>query len=75
MELSIEKGERIYFLLKIKNQMLYLEQFFELYLYACKKCKVFVENFRVEQKTDYEKLVFEIKTDSSINPNALTEAA
>jgi DNA-directed RNA polymerase subunit alpha len=26
------------------------------------------KNFRVEQKTDYEKLVLEIKTDSSINP-------
>ena len=35
-----------------------------------------IENFRVEQKTDYEKLVFEIKTDGSINPkDALTEAA
>ena len=30
----------------------------------------------MEQKTDYEKLVFEIKTDGSINPkDALTEAA
>jgi DNA-directed RNA polymerase subunit alpha len=38
--------------------------------------KFSVENFRVEQKTDYEKLVFEIKTDGSINPkDALTEAA
>ena len=35
-----------------------------------------VENFRVEQKTDYEKLVFEIQTDGSIHPkDALTEAA
>jgi DNA-directed RNA polymerase subunit alpha len=35
-----------------------------------------IENFRVEQKTDYEKLVFEIKTDGSIPPKeALTEAA
>ena len=35
-----------------------------------------VENFRVEQKTDYEKLVFEILTDGSIHPkDALTEAA
>ena len=35
-----------------------------------------VENFRVEQKTDYEKLVFEIVTDGSIHPqDALTEAA
>jgi DNA-directed RNA polymerase subunit alpha len=41
-----------------------------------KNVKYSVENFRVEQKTDYEKLVFEIKTDGSINPkDALTEAA
>ncbi len=38
--------------------------------------KYSIENFRVEQKTDYEKLVFEIQTDGSINPkDALTEAA
>ncbi len=38
--------------------------------------KYAIENFRVEQKTDYEKLVFEIKTDGSITPkDALTEAA
>lgn len=35
-----------------------------------------VENFRVEQKTDYEKLVLEISTDGSIHPKeALKEAA
>ena len=35
-----------------------------------------VENFRVEQKTDYEKLVIEITTDGSIHPKeALKEAA
>jgi DNA-directed RNA polymerase subunit alpha len=27
-----------------------------------------IENYRVEQKTDYEKLVFNIKTDGSIHP-------
>ncbi len=38
--------------------------------------KYSIEDFRVEQKTDYEKLVFEIQTDGSINPkDALTEAA
>ena len=38
--------------------------------------KYTVENFRVEQKTDYEKLVFEIETDGSIHPkDALREAA
>ena len=35
-----------------------------------------VENYRVEQKTDYEKLVIEVLTDGSINPkDALKEAA
>lgn len=41
-----------------------------------KNVKYAVENYRVEQKTDYEKLVFEIKTDGSIHPkDALKEAA
>jgi DNA-directed RNA polymerase subunit alpha len=35
-----------------------------------------IENYRVEQKTDYEKLIFEIITDGSIHPkDALKEAA
>jgi len=38
--------------------------------------KYSVENFRVEQKTDYEKLVLEILTDGSIHPkDALKESA
>jgi DNA-directed RNA polymerase subunit alpha len=41
-----------------------------------KNVKYSIENFRVEQKTDYKKLVFEIVTDGTINPkDALTEAA
>ena len=41
-----------------------------------KNVKFSIENFRVEQKTYYEKLVFEIITDGSIHPkHALTEAA
>lgn len=41
-----------------------------------KNVKYSIENYRVEQKTDYEKLVFEISTDGSIHPKlALTEAA
>ena len=41
-----------------------------------KNVKYSVENFRVEQKTDYEKLIFEISTDGSIHPkDALMEAA
>ena len=38
--------------------------------------KYSIENYRVEQKTDYEKLVLEIETDGSIHPKeALKEAA
>ena len=41
-----------------------------------KNVKYSVENYRVEQKTDYEKLVIDIKTDGSIHPKeALKEAA
>ena len=38
--------------------------------------KYSIENYRVEQKTDYEKLIIEIQTDGSIHPkDALKEAA
>jgi DNA-directed RNA polymerase subunit alpha len=38
--------------------------------------KYTIENFRVEQKTDYEKLILEITTDGSVHPKeALKEAA
>lgn len=41
-----------------------------------KKVQYGIENYRVEQKTDYEKLVLDIETDGSITPqNALTEAS
>jgi DNA-directed RNA polymerase subunit alpha len=41
-----------------------------------KNVKYSIENFRVEQKTDFEKLLIEIVTDGSIHPkDALTEAA
>jgi DNA-directed RNA polymerase subunit alpha len=41
-----------------------------------KNVKFFVEDYRVEQKTDYEKLILEIATDGSIAPKeALKEAA
>lgn len=41
-----------------------------------KNVKYAVENFRVDQKTDYEKLVIEITTNGSIHPkDALKEAA
>lgn len=41
-----------------------------------KNVKYSIENYRVEQKTDYEKLILDIDSDGSIHPKkALTEAA
>jgi DNA-directed RNA polymerase subunit alpha len=41
-----------------------------------KNVKYSIENYRVEQKTDYEKLIVEIATDGSIHPkDALKEAS
>lgn len=40
-----------------------------------KNVKYTVENTRVEQKTDYEKLVIEIQTDGSIHPEKALEGA
>jgi DNA-directed RNA polymerase subunit alpha len=41
-----------------------------------KNVKYYVENYRVEQKTDYEKLIMEITSDGSIHPkDALKDAA
>jgi DNA-directed RNA polymerase subunit alpha len=41
-----------------------------------KNVKFSVENYRVEQKTDFEKLIIEIRSDGSIHPkDALKEAA
>lgn len=41
-----------------------------------KNVKYYIENTRVEQKTDYEKLVIEVQTDQSIHPKtALKDAA
>jgi DNA-directed RNA polymerase subunit alpha len=41
-----------------------------------KNVKYSIENYRVEQKTDYEKLIIDITTDGSIHPeDALKEAA
>jgi len=41
-----------------------------------KNVKYSIENYRVEQKTDYEKLLLEVATDGSIHPeDALKEAA
>jgi DNA-directed RNA polymerase subunit alpha len=77
IELTIEKGRGYVPAEENKKQnapigTIFIDSIFT----PIKNVKYNIENFRVEQKTDYEKLVFEIKTDGSINPkDALTEAA
>ena len=77
MELTIEKG-RGYVTAEENKQVdselgvITIESVFT----PVKNVKYSIENYRVEQKTDYEKLIFEINTDGSIHPkDALTEAA
>ncbi len=77
IELNIEKGRGYVQAEENKNQehefgVITIDSIFT----PIKNVKYSVENYRVEQKTDYEKLVFEITTDGSIHPkDALKEAA
>ena len=77
MEITIEKGRGYVPAEENKNSndvlgVIAIDSIFT----PIKNVKYNVENFRVEQKTDYEKLIFEITTDGSIHPkDALTEAA
>jgi DNA-directed RNA polymerase subunit alpha len=77
MELSIEKGRGYVPAEENKKSTAPIGTIFTDSIFTpIKNVKYSVENFRVEQKTDYEKLVFEIMTDGSINPqDALTDAA
>jgi DNA-directed RNA polymerase subunit alpha len=77
MEISIEKGRGFVLAEDNKKVSTPLGTIFIDSIYTpIKNVKYAVENFRVEQKTDYEKLIFDIITDGSITPkNALTEAA
>lgn len=77
IELTIEKGRGYVPAEENKKQNAAIGTIFIDSIFTpVKNVKYNIENFRVEQKTDYEKLVFEIKTDGSINPkDALTEAA
>jgi len=77
LELTIEKGRGYVPAEENKKQNAVMGTIFTDSIFTpVKNVKYAIENFRVEQKTDYEKLVFEIKTDGSINPkDALTEAA
>ncbi len=76
-EITIEKGRGFVPAEENKKSNAPLGTIFTDSIYTpIKNVKYAVENFRVEQKTDYEKLVFDIDTDGSISPKgALTEAA
>jgi DNA-directed RNA polymerase subunit alpha len=77
MELAIDKGRGYVPAEDNKKEDAPLGTIFTDSIYTpIKNVKYSIENYRVGQKTDYEKLVFEIKTDGSIHPQeALTEAA
>ena len=77
MELTIEKGRGYVPAEENKKANAPLGTIFVDSIYTPIKNVMYkIENFRVEQKTDYEKLVFEIQTDGSIHPkDALTDAA
>ncbi len=77
LEITIDKGRGYVTSEENKNQSAQLGTIFVDSIFTpIKNVKYHVENFRVEQKTDYEKLVFDIVTDGSITPqDALTDAA
>ena len=77
MEITIDKGRGYVTSEENKNQNAQLGTIFVDSIFTpIKNVKYHVEDFRVEQKTDYEKLVFDIVTDGSITPqDALTDAA
>jgi DNA-directed RNA polymerase subunit alpha len=77
MQITIDKGRGYVTSEENKNQTAQLGTVFVDSIFTpIKNVKYHVENFRVEQKTDYEKLVFDIITDGSITPqDALTDAA
>jgi DNA-directed RNA polymerase subunit alpha len=77
MELTIDKGRGYVPAEENKTSNAPIGTIFVDSIYTpIKNVKYKIENFRVEQKTDYEKLVFEIQTDGSVHPkDALKEAA
>ncbi|MDP4855445.1 MAG: DNA-directed RNA polymerase subunit alpha, partial [Schleiferiaceae bacterium] len=77
MEFTIEKGRGYVPAEENKKLEANLGTIFMDSIYTPMKNVSFeVENFRVEQKTDFEKLILNIETDGSITPvDALTESA
>jgi len=77
IELTIEKGRGYVSAEENKKANAPLGTIFTDAIFTpIKNVKYEVEDYRVEQKTDYEKLIVDIITDGSIHPqDALTEAA
>ncbi len=77
VELSIEKGRG--YVPSEENKVINAPLgtiFIDSIYTPIKNVKYEIENFRVEQKTDYEKLIIDIDTDGSIKPiDALKESA
>jgi DNA-directed RNA polymerase subunit alpha len=77
MELTIEKGRGYVGAEENKRQeamkgTIALDSIYT----PIKNVKYSIENYRVEQKTDFEKLILDVQTDGSIHPQqAVTEAA
>jgi DNA-directed RNA polymerase subunit alpha len=77
MEIRIEKGRGYVPAEENRNEESTVDAIFIDSIFTpIRNVKYAVENFRVEQKTDYEKLIIELQCDGSIAPkDALQEAA
>lgn len=77
MELTVERGRGYVPAEENKTNSAPIGTIFIDSIYTpIKNVKYNIENYRVEQKTDYERLIFDIITDGSIHPkDALKEAA
>ena len=77
MELTVERGRGYVPAEENKTNSAPIGTIFIDSIYTpIKNVKYNIENYRVEQKTDYESLIFDIITDGSIHPkDALKEAA
>ncbi len=77
MHLTIEKGRGYVTVEENKRKDVPLGTIFMDSIHTpIKHVKYAVENYRVGQKTDYERLIIEVETDGSISPRAaLTESA
>lgn len=77
MELTVERGRGYVAAEENKTNSAPIGTIFIDSIYTpVKNVKYTIENYRVEQKTDYERLILDIVTDGSIHPkDALKEAA